>query len=215
MIINLSQESPYHTQRDNKFYPHGTCNTTASINALLASGISFDYPANVQPEDYLTLILESEEAWEKMKKEYPQFITKGYHPRHVHKIIEWAINEKLVKRQVVRFTTRATMKDILFHIVHNRGAVNVNGRFTEFGHIVTIVGFKSSQNNSITKPQDIQLNKIEYVIVDDPYGNYFSGYKDFNGNDLKFPIDKLNYLIKEYNNLNSKWAHFFYPEGII
>ncbi|MEJ5361132.1 MAG: hypothetical protein WHV26_03630 [Spirochaetota bacterium] len=215
MIINLSQNSQYHTQRDNKFYPHGTCNTTASINALLASGISFNYPDNVQPEDYLTLILESEEAWEKMKIEYPQFISKGYHPRHVHKMIEWAINEKLLKRQVVRFTTKSTIRDILYHIFHNQGAVNVNGRFTEFGHIVTIVGFKSSQTIKIERPYDIQLDKIEYIFIDDPYGNYFTGYKDFNGNNLKFSLDKLNYLIKEYNNINAKWAYFFYPEGIV
>jgi len=215
MIINLSRDSQYHTQRDNIFHPHGTCNTTASINALLASDISFEYPANMQPEDYLTQILESQEAWEKMKNEYPYFITKGYHPRHVHKMIEWAINEKLVKRQVTRFTTQATIRDILFHILQNRGAVNVNGRFTEFGHIVTVVGFETNQNNQITKPYDIQLDKIQYIIIDDPYGNYFTKYKDVNGNDIKFTLQQFDYLTKEYNNLNAKWAHFFYPEGIV
>jgi len=213
MIINISKDNQYHTQRNNQFYPQGTCNTTASINALLASGISFDYPHDMQPEDYLTQILESPEAWKKLQKEYPQLITQGYHPRHVHKILEWAINDKLVKRKVVRFTTNASIHDILFH-VYKHGAVNVNGSFTEFGHIVTVMGYSTKQNNTITKPYDIQLDKIEYIIIDDPYGNYFKQYHDYHGNDIQFPLQVFNTLTKEYDNLNKKLAHFFYPEGI-
>lgn len=213
MIINLSKNIPYYTQRNNRFYPHGTCNTTAMVQALEASGLHFEYPQDMQPEDYLTQILDSQEAWDIMRSRYPWAIAGGYSPRHVHHMLVWAVNDKLFGRKVVEYKCISTQKIILSLLKGH--AVVVAGRFTKFGHIVAVVGFETSQEDitANSAPEYIDLLKISRIIIDDPYGNYHTGYKNVNGNDTPYTIQQFDWVVKEYNNLQKKWAHVF--EGVV
>lgn len=206
MLINLSQNTPYYSQRNNRFYPHGTCNTTAMIQALDASGIEYQYPKDMQPEDYLTQLLDSPDAWNRMRKLYPDAIRQGYSPRHVHEMLAWAVNELLVGRRVVEFKTNVSIKQILISILKGY-AVVVAGRFTKFGHIITVVGFSYKEDIDLNTP--IDYHKIDYIICDDPYGDWHSGYSNVNGNDTHFTFDDFNSLVKNYNNSESKMAHIF------
>lgn len=211
MVVNISKNSEYHTQRNNIFHPQGSCNTTASINALRASNIDFDCPEGMQAEDYLTQILDTKESWDRMRRNFPWAIKGGYHPRHIHYMLEWAINKKLVGREVDNFHLDVSIKEILFHVLKNECAVNVNGRFTDFGHIVTVVGFKTFQDDLeyIYSPQDIDLKFVESIIIDDPYGNWHTGYNDPGGNDIEFSLEQFDWLTKNYNDENNKWGHLF------
>ena len=113
-------------------------------------------------------------------------------------------------RKVDTFKLDATMEEILYTVGINKCAVNVNGRFTNFGHIVTVVGFSTEQNDleMVEASEQIELNKIKSIIIDDPYGNWHSGYKDHRGNDVSFSLQQFDWLTKEYNQ-NRKWAHIF------
>lgn len=208
--INISNDSEYHTQRNNRLNPSGTCNTTASINALRSSNIAFSWPKGVQPEDHLTATLDSDEAWAIMHRDHSWAITDGYEPRHVHAMLSWAINEKLVRRPVVRFSTTTTWHEIIFNIVALRCAVNLSGKFTKFGHIVTLVGLKTNQNDieQCTDPNQIDMESIVSLVIDDPYGNYHSAYRDHRGNNISFTFPELDRITKEYYK-NRKWAHLF------
>ncbi|TAL31553.1 MAG: hypothetical protein EPN93_17310 [Spirochaetes bacterium] len=208
--INISKDKEYQTQRDNPTDPHGTCNTTASINALLSSGIRFNYPFGMQPEEHLTRFMESPESWEKMRKEYPWAVTQGYHPRHVHDMLAWGVN-RLVGRTADIFRVDASIQEILFNIAAAQCAVNVCGRFTSYGHIVTVVGFTSEQDDvdACQEPGDIDLPRVIKIIIDDPYGNYFSKYQNPDGNNVYFPVADFNFLTREYGDHSKKWAHFF------
>lgn len=207
--------NPYHSQRNNVRSPAETCQVTAAVMALRASGISFTYPAaGMQPEDYLAEILDSPEAWAKLKAEYPQ---RGKRPpREVHAILSWAINEKLAKRKVSVFTTRVGLSELLFRVAHHKAASLVSGRFTKTGHVVTLVGFESSQEHlaEALSPAAVDLSAVSRIFVDDPWGNGHSAYRDPDGNDVAYTLDEFNSITREYADPARKWAHLFDRDGI-
>lgn len=209
--IDISDDSEYHSQLNNKFFPQSTCNTTSIINGLYSSKIPFDWPKEEceQPEDYLTWLLNSDEAWEKMKREQPWAITQGYEPRNVHAMLEWATNEKLVGRKVDTFKYDYTIEELLFNIIKNKCTSVIGGRFTNYGHIVCLVGVQTNQTDieSVENPTQIKLDMIDKMIIDDPYGDYNTKYRSFKGNGVMFTLEKFTWLIKEYS-INKKWAHF-------
>jgi hypothetical protein len=207
IIYNISKDDEYHTQRNNKFFPISTCNTTSIIMALDAIGVKYSFTQGMQAEDYLTQITETKESYDKMRRDFSWAIKGGYAPRMVHGMLEWATN-KMVGKQVDKFSTNYSMQSLILALINKKGVV-VSGRFTASGHIVCMVGFESTQENILqaTAENQIQLDKIVNIIVDDPYGNYYTDYKDVAGNNTKFPLADFNNLTASYNDLNNKWAH--------
>lgn len=210
MVYKLIQ--PYHTQRNNAIDPHATCQVTAAIMALRASGIPFIHPRDTQPEDHLAQILNSPEAHEKLRKEYPHFASRP--PREVHAILSWGIN-KLAGKQVSIFTTRATTKELLFRIAVHKAASCLSGRWTSYGHVVTLVGFESDQADLDLAhfPDFIDLSKVSRIIIDDPYGDGKTGYRDPDGDDVSYTLEEFNQLSRDYGEHGRKWAHLFDIDG--
>lgn len=58
MEIQLSRDTDYHSQVNNKVIPMEACNTTSAIMWLKTARIEFWHPKILQPEDYLTHILD-------------------------------------------------------------------------------------------------------------------------------------------------------------
>ncbi len=212
MLYRLSNS--YRTQRNNRIDPAQTCQVTSMIMAIEASGISFEYPKEEQPEDYLARLLDEPDAWAKLRKEYPAMA--GRPPREVHAILSWAVNEKLCKRRVTTFTTRVSMQEILWRIARYKSASVVSGRFTSYGHLVTVIGFETRQErvDDVWNPCQLDLDKVEAVIIDDPFGNSKTGYKDTNGNDVYYSLQEFAHLTRIYDSLDIKWAHLFSRDGI-
>jgi hypothetical protein len=163
-----------------------------------------------QLEDQLYLILDSKESWDYARRQYGNLIAEGYEPRNIWYMLEWATN-KLCGRTVCSFTTKASIRGILYNIVKEKCAVGVGGRFTKYGHMATTVGLITEQTDiqAIEKPEDVDMGRVKSIIIDDPYGNYFKGYADHNGNDLLFTPSQFNWVTKSYSNENSKYALFF------
>lgn len=211
VTIDISIDSDYHTQRNNAYIPHGSCNPTSAIMALRASFIDFPEPEGKQPEDVLYEILHSDEAWAKMRNDFPWAVSGGYDPVTVHGMLQWAINEKFVGRPVDRFSTRWTMQEILHNIACNGCACTMATKFTRYGHIVCVVGFETEQEDmtAVAIPEHIDLDKVKNVIVDDPYGNYHTGYMSHRGNGIRVDMNKFNSLTSSRGYFESKWAHYF------
>ncbi len=216
VTIIVGKAVPYRPQRDNQYFPSTTCNTTAMIHALEIGEIPFIYPPNMQPEDYLTQILEDESSVTRMKKLYNWAIGK-YRPRHIHAMLSWAVNERLVGKNVTFFTERATINHIIASFILSRMGVVVSTMFTQYGHIVTAVGVETEQTDieQITSPNDIDRTKVTAIYVNDPWGNVLTNYKDHNGYHIRVPyrmfIDKTKTLKSE----TKKMAHFFYTNETI
>lgn len=215
MELIIGRTIPYRPQWDNAIDPSGTCNVTSMVNALEVGNFEFQAPEGMQPEDYLATLLETKEAYSIMARLY-KWAVGSYKPRHVHGMLSWAVNEKLVGTPVTFFTERAHMREIIYHMVATRTAVVTSGRFTPYGHVVTIVGFASSQDDILmaTAPQDIKLSHISHIIVNDPWGNYFTGYRDKNGFNVRFPYHTFVGLANTPGKEDRKYAHFFYRGSI-
>lgn len=213
MVYKLANE--YHTQRNNEIDPANACNTTAMIMALKATGIPFSYPKDVQPEDHLAAFLSTPEAYARRDAEYPWAKASKTPPREVHALLSWAVNECLTALPRTIFTPSVSLQELLFRIARHRAASVVSGRFTPGGHVVTLVGFEApgpdlSRSRS---PAAIDLSTVSRVIIDDPWGDVRTGYRDHNGDDISLSLAEFDSLTREYGNPNRKWAHLFSRDG--
>lgn len=209
--INISQGKDYYSQRNNRRFPLSTCNTTSMIQGLVASSIPLPaIPAGVQAEDFLTDITESREMYEARSKLGSGFA--DIPPRQIHVLLSQATN-KFVGRKVTEFREAIPIRRLLWELHQGRASV-VTGSFTSFGHIVTLVGYRSKQSlEEIKSEKDINLSKVEGMIIDDPYGNYYDGYKTLNGNDVFMPFSDFNKITRRYGSTEAKWAHIFLEGG--
>lgn len=206
--INLSKDDDYHQQINNRFIPLEACNTTAAIMWLKAGGVQFWYPKMMQPEDYLTAILNGKDAWRLFKRERLDMYELGFRPQNVSKMLEWGINIML-GRAIDKFIETGSLALLVWELISKRPVI-VSGQFTSSGHFVTVVGCVSSQNKKdIEFLEDVDPGAIEEIIVDDPYGNYHSGYKNRQGNNVSFGRDEFDNV----TNLpkGAKWMHLMNP----
>jgi len=219
MIINLSEGKANYSQRNNKVRPMATCNTTSMIMGLIYSGIKLPIiPNGIQPEDALTkFLLEDQRVDDYYKKmhlaEYQKYISSGknpnksYPPNELHVVLAYGTN-LWVGQQVVTFSFNATINQILFSLVKGKAVVQ-SGFWSGLNHITCIVGFETDQENikEVKTPNDIDLSKVKNIIMDDPFGDYKTGYKVQLGNDIIVPYKDYMSFTKPLGLLN-KWAHF-------
>ncbi len=206
--INVSAHTPYHSQVNNALYPLSSCNTTAAIMWMLDCEVPFTAPEGVQPEDHLTAITETPEAYDYMLKVAPWAYRNCkalVPPRQVHLCLAWAVN-RLAGREAMRFRTDATYEELVAELARGK-AVLMSGIFTRSGHVVNLVGVRTWQEpGELGEAKQVRLDKIVGWLVDDPYGDYWTGYKDHRGNDVYFPFDDFDRLTRELYR-NHKWAH--------
>jgi hypothetical protein len=207
--INVSKHTAYHSQINNKLCPLSSCGTTSAIMWLLDCGVPFDYPKEMQPEDYLTCITERTETYEKMRELAP-WASQGRRPvppRQVHVMLAWAVNQ-MVGREVIRFREDATYQELIAELARGRAAL-LSTVLTQQGHVVCLVGVRTRQDREeLADPARVRIDLIDGWLVDDPYGDYWTGYNDRHGNDCYFPFDDFGRLTKELYQ-NRKWAHIY------
>lgn len=200
MIIDKSIKDEYYTQLNNKVFPYSTCNTTSCIMGLIQSG-TFKYikelvPEKTQPEDFLTKYMQSKKMVEKMKALSPWSYQQKQPPNQVFVMLEYGIN-KLANRPIVSMEN-LSIKQIVLEILSGSGIVLL-GKFPRrngkiLNHIVSLAGFKTRQID-IRKARnviDVDESKIDWFIIDDPYGNYhkdYSGHYGHKGNNVYVPYD--------------------------
>lgn len=208
---NFSKRGDYHTQINNKKVPLRSCNTTSAIMALKQAGISYSVPEGIQDEDYLTSILESDEAYALQEKNYSWSVGK-WRPQEVHGLLQWGIN-KLVGSNVDFFSTHVSFQDLIKNLLQGNGVI-LSGTFDldngkELAHMVSLAGFTSSQpglTKSVTS-EEIDVSSIGKLIIDDPYGDFRTNYKSHKGNDIQLDVTEFNSIFKTQGDLRKKWAH--------
>ncbi len=212
MLVSIASREDFHTQRNNVIDPANTCNVTAMVNALLASGIQLP-PYEGQPEDALAKILDSPEAHEKLARDYPQMAAMP--PREVHALLSWATNEKFLKRKVTTFASSISMNEILYRVFKFKCASVISTTMTRGGHLVTVSGFSSTQRpEKINGPGDLDLTSVRRVYLLDSWGDWASAYEPgCSGFNVAVSIDELMAMAKPIS-VQRKWAHIISPTGV-
>ena len=191
---------PFRSQRDNKERPASACNVTSMIIALCAAGWPVDTfaPAGAQPEDALMRFIYSDAAtlkrWEQID---PQ---RTIPPNQWHAVLAYGTG-RFLKSLGYDATAAAFRTDIgineIVGAIDSGGAAVISGTFQQNGrpleHIVAAVGYGNGKDGF-------------YFIIDDPWGNYRSDYKDHNGKGIKMPLEDFNRIMKP-RGAAKKWAH--------
>lgn len=231
MRIDISRDDDYYTQLNNKLFPFSACNVTSGVMFLLSNGINYLNPTNAVDDDYFMSIMRSREAYEKMEILAPwaiknkSFVISNwadqkqldarywYPPSEVWACLEWGINH-LAARTVCKIRWNASYRDLIWELVQGR-TVLTGGKWTAGGHFNLTVGLVTDQENIkiIKTPDEIELEKITALIVDDPYGNYLTGYSDHRGNSVEIPTEKYldvvaAYRHPAYKNRGVIWGFF-------
>jgi len=205
--INLSTDNNYFSQVNNKYFPLSACVPTSFIMALIAEEIPvveagspltgawpvFVYPTGMQPEDFLLALLRSPWGYE-MRDQYSWAKRENIEPNEVHMVVSEAVN-RIVGKKVTVFETKKTVHNIFIELEAGHPLV-ITGSFTSFGHAVAVVGATYTPGG-----------EIKEFIIDDPYGNYKTGYKDKHGNNIHIPV-------MEFMQIWSGWYHRFNRFGV-
>jgi len=195
-IINISTGLKNLYQMATKRRPKAECKTTAARMGIYYTGHPMPVPYEQMP-DYLMDALNSSEGWEYLNKKFPGA---KYNPWNSFVCIAWAVNKVIGKE--ICIVKDATFSEIVEH-VKSGGAVIIGGGFLSggtSGHFVCIVGFKFADDTSITD-----------VVIDDPYGNYNTHYKDhFDGNDIAIKLP--DFIKMTFGSAKKKTVQLYFSE---
>ena len=217
---NFSIDSEYHTQRNNMLIPLESCNTTSMVMAIEQAGYELDPGRYDQPEDRLTAFLQTDEAYSEMRKQAPWAFNEKtgealYRPNEVHQMLTWAVNQ-LFHESVSIFRTDWESREIV-HWLLTGGGVVLSGKFPlpsgkALSHVVSLAGFILDEPATKDKLLDDHESgwRVTQWIIDDPYGDWHSGYSDHHGNNTQLSADEWLKVIKQTDSLK-KWAHFIHP----
>ncbi len=209
----------YHTQRNNKVDPQGTCNVTSYVMASKRAGAMFEVPVGMQAEDYFAGYLKRKEAIRVMREAAPwAFYGNGsvkIKPYEVHTMLRWGYNKIANGVGVAEFGIDRTLQELIWMVQVGAGVV-VSGDFPNYrgnrlAHIVSI-GDVVYSGDCPESPNQIELDRFEAFIIDDPWGDYRVGYNpDVTGyekgnNVIMRKADVVEYLKNSGEN-EGYWAH--------
>ena len=134
----------------------------------------------------------------------------SFPPNEVHDVLNFAANKWMgfERNEITWFKEKATENEIYTALI-NRTPVVSSVKFSNYHHIITIVGFEYDE----TKSKDVNENNIVNYIIDDTYGrfNFETKKYDFvSGNDTKIERKKFLSMLKPLG-INRYHAHFFKP----
>jgi uncharacterized protein YvpB len=168
-------EVPYRNQRNNDLNPDGACNVTCMAMALLFRG--------VKPKDPDTYPQFEDELYDRMEQEGLD----RHQPSDLAKLAGlYGMSDR------VSYT--ASIAEIKAAIDRKRPVI-VHGYFTEFGHIIILIGYDEAG-----------------FIVHDPYGEWHSWGYDRNDSEsyTKGKSQHYSYQLIRDACMDEKgiWAHF-------
>jgi hypothetical protein len=216
LTYNPSKPADYYSQLNNTKYPLSSCFATSDVNMLITAGLT-DWlkkvPQGMQPEDWITSLFDLPEVDAESKRlGVPTDSDRLWYSMHEFVLNRYVVGPELLPSPYVFAAYNWPIDKIIWKIIQRKPVV-CGGKFTKSGHMVCAVGVVTQQLDilRITGPRDIDMKAVQDIIVDDPYGNYFShGYRDYKGltsgpyydhyadhrgNDTYFPVRVFDALL--------------------
>ena len=211
MIINMTKDNEYYSQRNNRVYPHSACMATSYAMASDYAGCQWHSPQGQQPEDHLMRFLRSKRAELYAREHHASLVKKGSPANEIHGVLPWAY-KTIGGQGTAIFKTNWTLEQLLFFLLQGSGVV-ISGRFPHYkkgciDHVVCLAGFETKQKSiqEVRGAMDIVLDDISSFIIDDPYGDYRNEYRSHKGNNISVKFDDFVKMFKPCHE-HYKWAH--------
>lgn len=191
MKINILKPEDYYTQRNNKLFSNSACMPTARVMFYLANGLKIINPTGMPHDDYITSILDTEEAKAFCYEKYPFAKEQDIPPREVHGMYNSYVDKIVVGKRVSDFKIDLIWSDFVTSICQ-RKAIMTSGKFTEagiLGHAFVVTGL---ENGSLR--------------ISDPYGDFTRNYSVANGYDVPMSYGDFLRHVKVADK-SFKWGH--------
>jgi len=211
MIKNYSCKNDYYTQVNNKSYPLTSCKNTSVIMALNQAGWTEEVKQmeietlfdGLQPEDLLTELAYFRGYREFAKKKTPWFFEGDKPQVPMHEIPQVTVKQvhDLVGK-VASLVENYSLSYIVNKLDNGFGIAALGELVTpdhkKYNHVVSIAGY------------EIDNGYVSHIIIDDPFGDFHTGYRDRNGNNVRM----TNKQFKEFFLTNLyKWIILINPRG--
>ena len=205
--FNVSDGFENFSQRNNLFIPNSACNATSAAMFLTYSKEKFFAPKNMQLEDYCMATMLSKWGFNKYFKWFPNIAKKNeYLPNQLHLIIAWCINQ-ICEKETVKFFNDGDLR-MMFDSYRKGYPVILSGFFSGLHHIVCGVGFETTQSDiDSCHWKDIDASKVKSIIMDDPYGDYSTRYRNKKGDNIHMPFSHFLKYAKNRQSQSAKRMH--------
>ena len=229
MRIDISKEKDYYTQRNNRIDPLNACSVTSMVMALSYIGVDFTEfeKRGIQPEDDLLQFLRTNPEVYNFYELIDPYRAREWKnnpsnplaipPNEYHSVLAYGTNLWLGKKDVVTFHTNFTIFSIVQELAYKKSPLVQSAKWGNLNHIFCTVGFISTMNlenyDNISSIFPL-VNSVTHFIIDDPFGNPLTNFKDVNGNSVEIPYDMYISHVKPLNNIEMKWAHVFAKENL-
>lgn len=186
----LLNPEDYYTQRNNKYYPAGSCMNTSRAMFYKAAGIHYVNSSGLSDDDYFYLLLNSDEAKEFRDKKYPNM--KNVPPNEIHGMYGSYLDEKVTGKRRTDFKTDLSWYAVVSELLRKR-PVMTSGRFEGIdGHAFVFIGYDEDSDE---------------LVAADPWGNPHQGYSGRSGAKgygIRYNKSYFNEHVKPGLN---KWGH--------
>ena len=134
-----------------------------------------------------------------------------YPPNEVHAVLSWGVNE-LLNEPVSTFRVDWNPDELIQELTNGAGVV-LSGTFPlksggELNHVVSLAGYRI--DNSREGSRSPRFAQLSGLYIDDPYGNYLTGYADRHGNNTPMSPEDFMRIMKRSGDWR-KWAHVIRP----
>lgn len=181
-IVGFYRFKEYVSQRKNRLRPAASCNTSAVINAMVHASLPVLFrQEGERPADTLMKLLDSPKYWQRLNQIDPG---SKQNPWNYSQILTEAVNE-LQGRPIAKWkrVSFAEFKELL-----KDNTIVIGGTFGALRHFVMVHHFDGHS-----------------FVLDDSWGNAMTGYKDHNGDDVRYPEK----YIKDACFFNERWKRGF------
>jgi hypothetical protein len=179
--------TPYLSQRNNKFYKGSSCYSTSmamvveyimSIDGLTKSDIGI--PGHIQVEDFITKHSMSKETKAWAKRKWGNWVLSRLKGLRTFALIQDRIFNRLMNPYGYKstFTKDLTWDNFCDVMERTRLPMSVRGKFPLLlggGHVCTAIGFNF---------------ETDTLVCLDPFGNAHTRYKDHDGEGMRYQVNK-------------------------
>lgn len=221
ITLDLSENVGWTNQRDNKYKPNDACRPSSFIHSAKILKIKMPVVEGEQEEDTFFKYLDTEGVHDLYKKLYPTVEETGLPVNEYAPMCTLAFNNWIGTPNLAVCKFSSTISNMIFEIVVKHKPVIfsglwpytsvVSGKDMEISHVATLVGivYKNIDLKHVASPDKIKHTDIEYMIVDDPYGDYKTRYKNKSGNNIEMPLQDFINISKTVKSPINKWAITF------